>query len=475
MAQLISLFLVSLLAAAQSNSVQLAPRGVLAGRVTDPDGKPMAQAPVVWFQYAYVQGKKELLRLGSSQVVTNDQGEYRFANLPSGKYFIAAMISLPNVRSGGLSGTGVTQERNVITFFPNVIDPAIAIPVEVTGGVERADIDIHVRRAAVYSVRGKATADSRSAPQVRLELSRTDGVPGPPALTTVRPDGSFEFPYVLPGSYVLRPATNTATLITSNGPPISGNLDVRITDRNLDDLTLQLVPTSGGGINGTVRVEGSDLQAILKLKGTPQLRARDQIFVALREVEQNCDLAGGTAHPVNDNGAFKIEAVAAKKYSWCVKNLPPGTYVKSARFNDQDVTRKVIDTTNSGGGSLEIVISMKGADFEGAVSDDKGELKAGVMVTLWLKTEDSSNSNGGVYETATDQNGRFRLSGLAPGNYYAAALEKNLPTVLKIYPEFLWRFNGDATTITLEEGGHVSQNAKFISAKRIDAEIDKLP
>jgi hypothetical protein len=80
-----------------------------------------------------------------------------------------------------------------------------------------------------------------------------------------------------------------------------------------------------------------------------------------------------------------------------------------------------------------------------------------------------------VYQTTTDQNGRFHLSGLAPGNYYAAAWEEILPRGLEMYPEFLSRFNAEATAVTLEEGGHVIQNAKFIRAERIVAEIAKLP
>jgi hypothetical protein len=214
----------------------------------------------------------------------------------------------------------------------------------------------------------------------------------------------------------------------------------------------------------------------LKPQETPRLSsvvsttASDRIFVALREANDNCESAGGIVHPINDDGTFKIQPVAAKKYSWCVKNLPPGTYVKSARFNDQDVTRKVIDTTNSGGGTLNIVVSTKAADLTGSVADNKGRAKSGVRVTLW-----PFESKDGVYETATDQNGSFRLSGIAPGNYYVAAWEEILPPGLEKYPEFLSRFNGDAAAVTIEEGGHASQNPKFIRVERIVAEIAKLP
>ena len=96
-------------------------------------------------------------------------------------------------------------------------------------------------------------------------------------------------------------------------------------------------------------------------------------------------------------------------------------------------------------------------------------------MTLWLKTEDPLNSNEGIYETVADQNGSFRLSGLAPGNYFAAAWEEILPPGLGTDLEFLSRFNSDATPVTLEEGGQASQNAKLIPAQRIAGEIGKLP
>jgi protocatechuate 3,4-dioxygenase beta subunit len=462
--------------------IKLLPQGVIVGRVIDENGEPLAMgSQVFWFQYGYVQGKKQLIRrlegsfaASDSQTLTNDLGEYRFANLRPGKYFVVAIAPLPNVRSGDLSGTSGPQERNVDTYYPSATDPAVAVPVEVTAGAESRGIDIHVKRAAVYSIRGKVVGGAGSTKL--MSLTRTDGIPGTPGVTQVRPDGSFEFPYVSPGSYVLNPRAS----IPSGPLPFSGSLDIKVTNRNLDDLMLQLVPTASGEINGTVRVEGGDLQAILKPQPTPSLppgastTARSGIYVAFREPGENCP-SGGRIWPVSVDGTFQIQQIAPSKYSWCVTNLPSGTYIKSARFNDQDVTREFIDTTNSGGGTIEIVVSRKSADLAGSVADDKGVLKAGVRVTLWMKTADPSNSNGGVYQTTTDQNGSFRLSGLAPGNYYAAAWEEILPPGLEMYPEFLSRFNGDTTAVTLEEGGHASRNAKFISAERIDAEIAKLP
>jgi hypothetical protein len=439
--------------------IKLLPQGVIAGRVMDQGGNPMVQTQVVWFQYAYVQGKKRLQRridglfaASESQTTTNDKGEYRFASLAPGEYFVAAIVGLPTVRGAD----GGSQERNVTTFYPSVIDPAAVLPVRVTAGAEFRDTNIHVRRAAVYSIRGKVVGEARSIGQVTLVLSSTDG----PAqgLTRLRPDGSFEFPYVVPGRYALKAQLGGSGILGSRVPCV-GCSDFRVTNSNLDDLMLQLGPAAASGISGTIRAEGIDLQG-------------SQVSVGLSEIDEYQSI-GGRVWLVND-GAFRIQSGAAK-YFWRVNGLPPGTYIKSARFNGQDVTNKVLDTTNSGGANLEVVVSTKVAELAGAVVDANRALKAGVRMTLWLKTDEPANANGGVYGSATDQNGGFRISDLAPGSYYAAAWEEILPPGLGNSLEFLSRFNGEATTVTLEEGGQGSLNAKLISAQRIAAEIAKLP
>jgi hypothetical protein len=263
----------------------------------------------------------------------------------------------------------------------------------------------------------------------------------------------------------------------STTPPLSGRLEVNITDSNLENLLLQLVP--GADINGRVRVEDGDLQDILPQgsRGLPTaaaIAAGARIAVALSETE-GFALSPNRLWPVQDDGTFQIQGARASTYSWDVAGLPEGTYVRSVRFGGEDVTRKAIDTTNGVGGTLEVVLSTKAAELSGWVTNDAGEPMAGVMVTLWPKTADPSNPIRGVKGATTDQNGTFRLSGLAPGDYYVAAWEEIDEPRLVSHPQFLARFNGEASAITLAESEHASANATLISSERILAAVARLP
>src|SRR5207302_7190444 len=57
----------------------MTPQSVIAGKVTDEDGEPVAQVQVAATRTAYIRGKKQTIPVGIG--MTNDAGEYRIANL----------------------------------------------------------------------------------------------------------------------------------------------------------------------------------------------------------------------------------------------------------------------------------------------------------------------------------------------------------------------------------------------------------
>jgi uncharacterized surface anchored protein len=74
----------------------------------------------------------------------------------------------------------------------------------------------------------------------------------------------------------------------------------------------------------------------------------------------------------------------------------------------------------------------------------------------------------------TDQNGDFRVTGLAPGDYFIAAWEE-LEQGLSDDTDFLNRFTSQAVAVTLEEGAHQTAQPKLISREAAAAEAAKLP
>src|SRR5258707_694389 len=75
-----------------------------------------------------------------------------------GRYYLSA-----SDRRGALIVTpdrpgrpNTSQEGNITTFYPNGTDAASGVPVDVAAGGEMRGVDIRLRKAKVYTVRGKA-------------------------------------------------------------------------------------------------------------------------------------------------------------------------------------------------------------------------------------------------------------------------------------------------------------------------------
>ncbi len=125
------------------------------------------------------------------------------------------------------------------------------------------------------------------------------------------------------------------------------------------------------------------------------------------------------------------------------------------------------------GPSLEIVVSMKGATVTGVLRDNENKPLSGVRVTVWPKTPDEGSTVRGVRTTGADQEGAFRIGGLPPGEYYAAAWE-DLDNGLAHDPGFLERFADRAASIQLAEGAQKSADIKMIPKDATAAEAAKL-
>ncbi len=141
--------------------------------------------------------------------------------------------------------------------------------------------------------------------------------------------------------------------------------------------------------------------------------------------------------------------------------------MKSVHFEGRDVTRAPLDNTSGAGGALQIVLSTKAARLSGTAPK-------GTTVRVWPKVPDLGSYGGGVKSTPTDQEGGFTFASLAPGEYYVAAW-RELESGLADDPEFLARFNGDASLVKLEESGRATVEVKVVPRERVAAETARLP
>jgi len=87
----------------------------------------------------------------------------------------------------------------------------------------------------------------------------------------------------------------------------------------------------------------------------------------------------------------------------------------------------------------------------------------------WHLTQGSAALHPGLSNTT-----RFGVGGLRPGEYYVAAWEEVDSNLLR-YPDFLARFNDQATEVKVGESDKASVNLTLIPKDKIAAEVAKLP
>jgi hypothetical protein len=470
----------------------MTPQGVISGRVTDQSGDPVQGAIIYTARRGYQRGVRTLLPVQSAQ--SNDQGEYRIPNLPPGSYYVVVM----DRRVAGLAlGANVQGGRtgNVTTFYPNAAEAQGAVALQVNPGSELRGIDVRLRQARMFSIRGKIEGLPAGAVNPSLLAIPKDAVTGAnivaqlgQSAAPVRPpDYAFEVSGLPAGTYVLTPRVQ----MQANGVNTArmGNpLEVVVADADINGM---VVPFGGGSVvTGKVAFEGGDVKILSTASGqnAELLAAAAAAGVVLNVAGQRPTvglipvgvLPGVSASSqISETGDIRIEGAAPAKYQINFGSLPAGAYVKSVRFNGQDALRNGIDLTSGNGGELIIVISNRASGISGSVRDertgsDKLASLAGLMVTLWPREPELGTVNGGVHTAYTDQNGAFQFQALPPGEYFLAAWEE-AETGLTQSRDFLTQFTNDAARISVAEGGRGGVDAKVIPAEKIKAAEQKLP
>ncbi|MFB3922957.1 MAG: carboxypeptidase regulatory-like domain-containing protein [Terriglobia bacterium] len=437
------------LAAGQSLSdltFRLIPAAVIAGRVTDEDGEPIAGAIVHVAQYRFREGKRDLVLAGMGDR-TDDLGEYRIHGLAPGQYFISAT---PAREWGGSPAAmvqeagGKSEESYPPVYYPGTSDPARATPVEVRAGEVASAIDISLMPARAVRVRGRVFNAITGQPgrgmsvYLRARGSSMSGFQGRGTYVD-DPQGTFEIVGVTPGSYFLEAAW------WSEGTENSVRIPLEVGTADVDGISVVL--TVPARIPGRVRVEGD---APVTLSGL-------QVFLAPSEWGMG---PGGLEVTVKPEGTFVFPSVSDGEYRIEIWELPEDCYIKSARLAGESVLETGLRVSSGQvGGSLEIVVSSAGGRAEGIVTRD-GQPFSGAHVVL--APEGSKRNQMRLFKQAnTDQYGRFQVRGIVPGDYRLFAWEELEPGAYQD-PEFLKRFEDQGEPVRIEENGRVTAQLKLI-------------
>jgi Carboxypeptidase regulatory-like domain len=458
--------------------------GAIAGRILDEDGEPMPGATVRVMRYQYLQGDRRLVPVGTSQ--TDDKGSYRVWGLMPGDYYVTAtgrgfggivealggLLGAADAggragRGGGggpgagggpgggrLGGIAAFLGQNdgepvayAPTYYPGVgsVNEAKAITLGISQ--ELLDVTFQLQLVRTARISGRLTnpdGTPAAGGNVQLTPEGAGGVGrgqiGMSYGSRVQRDGAFSITNVPPGRYTLRARGANNDLPQYAQQPLSvGGGDVA-------DLIVPLAP--GATITGAIAFEAA--------QQPPELT---QVRVTAQAADPG-ELGLNAGARVEKDGRFSMDGVPAGPH-FIRANGARGWTLKAVTINGRDMIDTPIDL-HSGQKLTDVtlVFTDKLSQITGTVTSDQGMAVTEYTVLAFPSDDRLWRPQSRHIMTARpDQNGKYQIRGLPPGEYYMAMVD---PAVQGEWfePAFLEQHRPGAIRISIGDGDIKTQDFK---------------
>jgi protocatechuate 3,4-dioxygenase beta subunit len=425
--------------------VRLQPAAVITGKITDPDGDPMRDVGVIATRVGVTRaGNRHDFGNGS----TNDLGEFRISDLRPGRYTVVATPQ-ENLQAPSPSQKEKVADQfvYVATYYPGTVDKNQSAPVEAQGGGE-TPINFSVLTGKAYHV----TGDVQGLPSSDIAQIMLTSEHGFETQQQLGPDGKFDFPHLMPGTYHAQAiiATVSASTFQPAMQVLDVNQSIEVNGQDIRGLHLQV--DQGASVKGKMRID------------TAQTFDWTQLMVTLLNTEMGTTFQRPTISSVANDGTFEVKNVPHGKYYLEVavhgqSNKLRDYFTKAVMLNGQEVGDSGF--ASGPGTYLDVVISARGATIEGTVVDEKG--KPVPSVTVIDVPDAERRLRPDLYQQdTTDEHGHFSLRGLNPGSYTVLAFEELQENVRD--PEFLQSYGSQGQKVELDEGMDKSIVVKLIPA-----------
>jgi hypothetical protein len=179
---------------------------------------------------------------------------------------------------------------------------------------------------------------------------------------------------------------------------------------------------------------------------------------------------GSPSGRVKEDGTLTIENVSRDKYRVWSYGLPDGSYLKAVRAAGVEITQTGLDLSNAESAPpLEIILSLKSAAIEGAVTREKPEKPPGIVLLMPDPYDEEMPAVPPLRMPQTvDQNGRFMIKNIPPGKYRLYAFE-DLDMQEGIDPEMLKRVESKSERISVSEGETAHLTPKQITSPDLES------
>lgn len=451
------------------------PRGsVIAGRIVDEFGEPVADAMVSAMRSVWSNGKRRLQQTGRS-AQTNDLGQYRLFGLAPGEYYVSAtfrggdmaMVEMAMVASmsggGGPSGSS-PNSGYAPTYFPGTTNGGDAQRIALAVGQEAQGTDFALLPVKLAKITGTViNSEGKPAEGSMINaVARTGGdvAFGPGTSARADKNGNFTINNVAPGDYTLQ--TRAVQIMTSGdggmmtftmtrvvgpdgGPgsePESGSLPITVAGEDISNVVI--ITTKGATATGHLTYEG----------GVKPTNAGNVRIMAMPvDSGDGPVISGGGSGSVKADNSFELKGLTGTR-TFRALGLPQGWTTKSIKLNGQDITDTGVEFKGSEAVTgLEVVLTSKSTQVDGTVRDASGNSVKDYTVVMFSDDPQKWTVPQGRYISGVrpDTDGRFQVKNLPPGSYYAVAVDYIAQGEWGD-PELLEKLKDKATRVTLDEG-----------------------
>ena len=391
---------------AEDVDIKLVQGGVITGRVTDADGKPVIEERIN-LQMVDRAGNptNQSVPMWNYQMhVTDDRGAYRIYGLSPGRY----RVSVGSTEGGSMMSRNRTYYA--VTFYGNTNDAAKASIVELQDGAEATNIDIRVGRAANTFVASGRIVDAETnqpIPGIRLMYGPAranqpfyGGMVGVASNTR----GEFRLDGLEPGRYGVSVSASFESSAHYSDPLFFEVMDADVTN-------LELKATRGLTLSGTVIFEGSRAKELFQQIGMLRLGASVSSPANPQQQTSSSSLIAA-------DGSFQLSGVRPGKARLYIATMSSSgvrnvTILRVDR-GGVDVTQNLEVQAGESINDLRIVATLGAGTIRGSVRFVGGEPPTNVRLFVGARREGTSQGGGGGM---VDARGRFVISNLASGTY----------------------------------------------------------
>jgi protocatechuate 3,4-dioxygenase beta subunit len=385
----------------QAPDIRLPRGGVLAGRVLDELGEPLAYVRVNSLRRI---GGGEPRQVGGSMNGTDDLGRFRLFGLAAGEYYLVAEPQN--------FAPPTETVRHLSTYYPSALTLAEATPIRLKAGEEIGDLEIRLASGRTFTVSGSIITSKGEPFSVRHGQAsfneRTAGGGMSGRGVELKEDGTFVVRGVKPGTYSIE--VQPQMRFPNDDVPLEAEFastPVTVSDGDVEGVTI--VTQVGASVTGEVIFD------------TPPAESSYPLHVMAMPASGRTMMFPPGRAQVAPDGTFKLSGLFRPVFIRVFP--PPGHHLASVALDGQDITDTPIDFKPGKTGKLLISLSSRLSALSGQVRAAQGKPAAASVFafgedrSLWSPHATTTKS-----VSADEEKGAYRITGLRPGRYLVVAV-----------------------------------------------------